>query len=86
MRVAIQAWGGRHCLDSPRPGHPNLLVQALSQSLQEGQGSVPSAGSHLVAQTPQVDRMPLFSPLTLRNSAMLEKYFWLASATFFSAA
>lgn len=30
--------------------------------------------------------MPLFSPLTLRNSAMLEKYFWLASATFFSAA
>lgn len=24
--------------------------------------------------------------LTLRNSAMLEKYFWLASATFFSAA
>lgn len=23
---------------------------------------------------------------TLRNSAMLEKYFWLASATFFSAA
>lgn len=35
---------------------------------------------------PQVDMMPLFSPLTLRNSAMLEKYFWLASATFFSAA
>ena len=35
---------------------------------------------------PQVDVMPLFSPLTLRNSAMLEKYFWLASATFFSAA
>lgn len=34
----------------------------------------------------QVDMMPLFSPLTLRNSAMLEKYFWLASATFFSAA
>lgn len=26
------------------------------------------------------------SLLTLRNSAMLEKYFWLASATFFSAA
>lgn len=24
--------------------------------------------------------------LTLRNSAMLEKYFWFASATFFSAA
>ena len=35
---------------------------------------------------PQVDMVPLFSPLTLRNSAMLEKYFWLASATFFSAA
>lgn len=34
----------------------------------------------------QVDMRPLFSPLTLRNSAMLEKYFWLASATFFSAA
>lgn len=28
----------------------------------------------------------LASFLTLRNSAMLEKYFWLASATFFSAA
>lgn len=28
----------------------------------------------------------LDSFLTLRNSAMLEKYFWLASATFFSAA
>lgn len=35
---------------------------------------------------PQVDMMPFFSLLTFRNSAMLEKYFWLASATFFSAA
>lgn len=33
-----------------------------------------------------VVRIPLFSLLTLRNSAILEKYFWLASATFFSAA
>ena len=40
----------------------------------------------MAGRPPQVDVMPLFSPLTLRNSAMLEKYFWLASATFFSAA
>ena len=45
-----------------------------------------SVDGHLECGLLQVDMVPLFSPLTLRNSAMLEKYFWLASATFFSAA
>lgn len=53
-----------------------LLVQCWVQSC-------PWAGS-LVCVCVCVHILDSF--LTLRNSAMLEKYFWLASATFFSAA
>lgn len=34
-----------------------------------------SVDGHLGCGPLQVDMVPLFSPLTLRNSAMLEKYF-----------
>lgn len=61
---------------SPRPSGPRPPWGGAPVSLR------PVMAGH----PPQVDVMPLFSPLTLRNSAMLEKYFWLASATFFSAA
>lgn len=76
-RHATVAGLGRRSLPAPpAPPDPDPLGAGAPVSLWPVTARCP----------PQVDVMPLFSPLTLRNSAMLEKYFWLASATFFSAA
>lgn len=72
----------------PAPANGGVALPAGASQpgpLQTQWSPCPCSGGH-PGRTPQVDMMPFFSPLTLRNSAMLEKYFWLASATFFSAA